>query len=168
MNDSELIGNLSNIYIMLLCSIMKNDIERVKCYLNDNLYNKYKEIIDNHIDKNETEMYDELNVHKIDIISRNIVDNKEVITVRLESRYMNYIMDNETKKVTSGVNTHRIEKTNILVFEKDNNTNNNKVVHKCPNCGANLDINYNGVCSYCNKSINLKEDYVLTKLDTIN
>lgn len=168
MNNDELIGKLSNIYIMLLYSIMTNDIERVKHFLSNDLYNKYKAIIENHINNNETEMYDELNVHKIDIISKEIIDNKEIITVRLESRYMNYIMDNETKKIKSGVNTHRIEKTNILVFEKNNNVSDNKAVHHCPNCGANLDINYNGVCSYCNKSVDLNDNYVLTKLDILN
>ena len=80
---------------------------------------------------------------------------------------MNYIMDNNTKKIKSGINTHRIEKTNILVFEKNLNTNDNKNVHKCPNCGANIDINYNGVCSYCKKSVDLKSDYILIKLDTL-
>ncbi len=168
MNNDELISKLSNIYIMLLYSIMTNDINRVKHYLSEEIFYKYKNIVDNHISNNETEMFDELNVYKINIIKRDILDNKEIITVRLESRYMNYIIDNETKKIKSGVNTHRIEKTNILVFEKNNNISDNKAVHHCSNCGANLDINYNGVCSYCNKSVDLNDDYVLTILDIIN
>ena len=84
MNDNELIGKFSNIYIMLLYSIMTNDIERVRHFLSNDLYNKYKTIINNHINNDETEMFDELNVHKIDIISKEIIDNKEIITVRLE------------------------------------------------------------------------------------
>ena len=167
MNDNELIGKFSNIYIMLLYSIMTNDIERVKHFLSNDLYNKYKTIIDNHINNEETEMFDELNVYKINIEKKEIIDNKEIITVKLISRYMNYIMDNNTKKIKSGINTHRIEKTNILVFEKNINTNDNKNVHKCPNCGANLDINYNGVCSYCKQSVDLKDNFILTKLDTL-
>ena len=43
--DNELISKFSNIYIMLLYSIMTNDISRVKHYLSDNLYHKYKYII---------------------------------------------------------------------------------------------------------------------------
>ncbi len=166
MNQSELISKFSNIYIMLLYSIMTNDIERVKHYLSNDLYNKYKSIVDSHIKNAETQMYDELNVYKINILSHDVIDNKEIVTVKLISRYMDYIMDNKTKKIKSGVNTHRIEKTNTLVFEKNKDSYDDKIIHTCPNCGANLDIHFNGVCSYCKKSINLKkEDYILIELN---
>ncbi|MBQ8892439.1 MAG: TIM44-like domain-containing protein [Bacilli bacterium] len=165
MSDNELISKFSNIYIMLLYSIMTNDIDRVKHFLSNELYLKYKSIVENHIKNHETQMYDELNVYKINIESIEVIDNKEVVTVRLISRYMDYIMDNETKKIKSGVNTHRIEKTNILTFEKNVGEVNKKVIHTCPNCGANLDINYNGICSYCNQSVDLKEDYILVDIN---
>ena len=166
MSESELISKFSNIYIMLLYSIMTNDIERVKHYLSNDLYNKYKTIVNDHINNDETQMYDELNVYKINIISKEYIDNKEIITVRLISRYMDYIIDNKTKNIKSGINTYRIEKTNTLVFEKNKDTIDNKIIHTCPNCGANLDIHYNGVCSYCKQSINLlNEDYILISLN---
>ena len=168
MNDSELISKFSNIYIMLLYSVMTNDIKRVKHFISDELYNKYKNIVDNHINNNETQMYDELNVYKINIESKEIVSNREIIKVKLISRYMDYIVDNKTKKIKAGVNTCRIEKTNYLVFERNINGLNNDLVYTCPNCGANLDINYNGICSYCKQNINLKdEDYILTSIEII-
>lgn len=165
MNNDELISKLSNIYIMLLYSIMTNNIDRVKHYLSNDLYNKYKRIIDNHIKNDETQMYDELNVYRINIEDRKIIENKEIVTVKLVSRYMDYVIDNKTKKIKTGVNTHRIEKTNYLVFEKNANDNNKKLIHTCPNCGANLDVNYNGICSYCKQSVNLGEDdYILVDI----
>ena len=168
MNNDELISKFSNIYIMLLYSIMTNDIERVKHFLSNDLYNKYKIIVDNHIKNNETQMYDELNVYKINIENTQIHDNKEIINVKLISRYMDYIIDNQTKKIKNGINTHRIEKTNYLVFEKVINNNDKKIIHTCPNCGANLDINYNGICSYCKQSIKLnEEDYILVSLEVL-
>ncbi len=166
--DNELISKFSNIYIMLLYSIMTNDISRVKHYLSDNLYHKYKYIIDNHITNNETQMYDELNVYKINIENRNIINNKEIVKVKLISRYMDYIIDNETKKIKNGVNTHRIEKTNYLIFEKNLNLQDNKIVHTCPNCGANMDVNFSGICQYCNQIIDMKnEDYILMDINVL-
>ena len=165
MSNDELISKFSNIYIMLLYAIMTNDIKRVKHFLSDDLYNKYKNIVDSHIQNNETQMYDELNVYKINIENVERTNDKEIFTVKLISRYMDYIIDNKTKKFKSGVNTHRIEKTHILIFEKNNVNNTLKTIHKCPNCGANLDINYNGVCSYCKKSVDLsEEDYILVDI----
>ena len=166
MEEKELIGKFSNIYIMLLYSIMTNDIERVRHFLSTELYEKYKGIIDNHIKNNEIQMYDELNVYKIDIIENSVVDDKIIYKVKLISRYMDYIMDNTTKKLKSGINTHRVEKTNILTFIKTNKEV-NKVIHTCPNCGANLDINYTGVCPFCKKSVDLtNEDYILVDIQT--
>ena len=41
-----------------------------------------------------------------------------------------------------------------------------KVVRKCPTCGANIDVNANGQCSYCHTIFNLeKYDWVITKMD---
>lgn len=166
MHDKELLSKFSNIYIMFLYSIMTNDMERVKHYLSEELYKKYKNIVENHIKNNETQMYDELNVYQIDIESKEVVDDKEVITVVLVSRYMDYIIDNETNNIKSGINTHRVTKTNYLTFEKPINVINTKVIHVCHNCGFSLDINFNGVCRYCKKSADIKnEDYILTDIN---
>ena len=169
MNESELISKFSNIYIMLLYSIMTNDIDRVKHYLNEDVYNKYKNIVENNIKNKENQMYDELNVYKINIINKEIVENKEIITVELISRYMDYIVDSKTKQYKRGINNHRIEKKNILTFEKSKDVFDNKIVHTCPNCGANLDIHFTGICPYCKQSINLtNEDYILTNIEVLN
>ena len=166
MDNSELIGKFSNIYIMLLYSIMTLDIERVKCYLSNELYIKYKNIIDNYKSNNKIEYFDELNVYKIEIIDKNIINNKEIVKVKLISRYINYIIDKNTNKIIKGQNKHRIENNNYLIFEKILDNSNIKIIHTCPNCGANLDINYSGVCNYCNQSMNLNNDYVLTDIQT--
>ena len=166
--NNDLTGKFSNIYIMLLYAIMTNDIERVKHFLSDEMYLKYKNIIDEHIRNNETEMFDELNVYRIDIESSENKDNFEYVTVRLISRYMDYFIDNDTKKKKRGIDSYRIEKTNILVFKKSVSFNYEKNIHTCENCGANLDINFSGVCPYCNQSTDLKyKEYILIDLKTL-
>lgn len=165
---SELISKFSNVYIMLLYSIMTEDMERVKHFLTDELYNKYKGIVDNNIKNNEIQMYDELNVAKINIISEKIIDNKEVVTVKLISKYMDYIVDKQTGGYKRGNNTSRVENTNILVFEKKLDVKDKNNIFKCPNCGASLDINFMGKCPYCKMVVNLTNyDYILTSI-TIN
>ena len=41
-NDAELKSKFSNIFIMLLLGIQTNNLDDVKHYLSDDLYNKYK------------------------------------------------------------------------------------------------------------------------------
>ena len=168
MDKSELISKFSNIYIMLLYSIMSNDITRVKHFLSDDLYNKYEKIVKDNIENDEQQMYDELNVYEINILKIEEVDSKEIVTVKLVSRYMDYVIDKKTGKLKRGINTQRIEKTNILVFEKSIKLSESKIIYTCPNCSANIDVNFNGVCSYCGKSIEFKgSDYILTSLEIV-
>ena len=166
--EEKLLGKFSNIYIMLLYAFMTNDLEKARHYLSDDMYLKYKSKIDEYIKNNETRMFDEANVANISIESKEIVDNFEIVKVKLISRYMDYVIDSNTKKYKYGVNDHRIEKTNILTFKKNKNYNLDKKIYTCLNCGANIDINFNGVCPYCGKSTDLKyKDYILVDLKEV-
>ncbi len=162
----ELTSKFSNIYIMLLYAIMANDINRVKHFLSPELAEYYQEIINNNIKNKEIRMYDELNVKEISILERNDYESYEEVKVRLISRYMDYVIDADTKKYKRGINDRRIEKENILVFKKEK-TALGKEMYTCPNCGANLDVNFVGTCPYCREVISMEEhDYILVSLET--
>ena len=164
--EEELISKFSNIYIMLLYAIMSNDINKVKHFLSPDLIKYYENIINNNIKNKEIEMFDELNVKEIEILEQKELDNYIEVKVRLISRYMDYIIDSETKKYKRGINNHRIEKENILIFQKENNAL-EKEMYTCPKCGANLDVNFRGTCPYCNSVVSMNEhDYLLVSIET--
>ncbi len=164
--ESELISKFSNIYIMLLYAIISNDINRVKHFLSDEMYEKYKSIIENNLQNKEIQMYDELNVKEIEIIDRVETTDYLEIKVKLISRYMDYVIDAETKKYKRGINDHRLEKVNYLTFKKSLKAS-SKELFTCPNCGANLDVNFTGTCPYCKSVVSMENnDYILTSLET--
>ena len=116
---------------------------------------------------NERQMYDELNVKSTDIINIDITDEKYIITVRIISRYMDYVVDKKTGKFKRGNNTSRKELENILVFEKLRSANVQGVVRFCPNCGHPMDVNKSGYCEFCHSTYNQENyDYVLTSITT--
>ena len=163
--NSELITKFNNIFIMLHYSIMTNDIERVKHFLSPEMYEKFKKNVENNVRNNEIQMFDELNVKSTEILENNDLGDRYQVVVRLVSRYMDYFVDLETGKYKRGINDRRIEKTNILTFEKVKNSISNSSVVTCLNCAANLDINSTGICSYCGQSIDLSEvDYRLVSI----
>jgi predicted RNA-binding Zn-ribbon protein involved in translation (DUF1610 family) len=42
-----------------------------------------------------------------------------------------------------------------------------KKVIKCPNCGANMDINHSGKCDYCGQTYNQEDyDWVLKSMES--
>lgn len=162
-NVSLFHSKVSNIFVLMMNSIMFQDMTRVYASLNDNMRNKIMNKINELKIAQLTQLYDELNVKSVSISSVDILEDRYVIKVLLVSRYLDYRIDSITKKYHDGNNQSRIEKYNYLTFElKRNHKKLGNAAH-CPNCGANIDFNYTGLCTYCNSQINKAEyDWILT------
>ena len=165
-NETMFKTKVDNIFVKLYTSIMKQDLSDVAHFISDNLQNKLENKINNLKNQNKRQMYDEINVKNTSIISRNIENDKEVIEVELISRYMDYIIDRNNGDTIEGDDTRRIEKRNILRFEKKLNTKEIGLVRKCPGCGASISVNTSGKCEYCDSIFNGEDyDYVLVSID---
>ncbi len=160
-------GKFSNIFIKILVGIMSSDLSKVKHFLSDDLYNKIQNDINTNIKNNEIHCFDEPNVKEINI-TNHIQDNEyDIVTVQLISRYMDYFIDKDSLKYIRGVNTHRIEKEHTLVFKRLLNAHKDSVV-RCPGCGASLDVNNTGVCSFCGETYSaITYDYVLFEVSNL-
>ena len=166
-NEAMFKTKVDNIFVKLFTSIMKGDLSDVDHYISDEVKNKYMTYINELKSRNERQMYDELNVKDTKILSRKELEDKEVIEVEIISRYMDYIIDIDSGETIKGDDTRRIEKRNILVFEKKNDTKDIKLVRKCPGCGASISVNTSGKCDYCGTIYNLEDyDYILTDIQT--
>ncbi len=167
-NDVELKSKFSNIFIMLLTGLMENDMTGVSHYLSDELFNKYQEKCRKYKDNKELQCYDELNVGDIHIIDRYDDVDYNYIEVDILSRYMDYVIDSETLKYKRGINDHRVSINHHLLFRKKKSSSMRGELVKCPNCGASLDINYNGKCTYCGTVTSVEKfDYVLISIDNL-
>ena len=165
-NEAMFKTKVDNIFVKLYTCIMKQDLSDVAHFIGDTIQNELEGKINNLQEHNKRQMYDELNVKDTRIISRNISGNKEVIEVELISRYMDYIIDIDTGDLISGDDTRRIEKRNILRFEKKLNTKEIGLVRKCPGCGASISVNTSGKCEYCDTIYNEEDyDYILVSID---
>ena len=78
---------------------------------------------------------------------------------------MDYIIDKKTLKYISGINNRRVEKENILIFEKLKNVKNESYSRKCPGCGANIDASSTGKCNFCGSTYDtINYDWILTEI----
>ncbi|MDO4963755.1 MAG: TIM44-like domain-containing protein [bacterium] len=160
-------SKVDNIFVMLHMALMTDNMKRVDHFINDDVYNIYNNRLIELNNNNERQMFDELNVKSTDIENVEIKDDKYVITVNLVSRYMNYIVDKNTGDYKRGNNTSRVERQNILTFEKKRNAKIQQVVRFCPNCGHPLDVNKSGYCEFCHSIYNQEDyDWVLTDIKT--
>lgn len=144
----------------------EGDLTDVRHFISEELYNNYINKINELISHNKRQMYDEINVKNTMIINRKILEDKEIIDVEIVSRYMDYIIDINTGDLISGDDTRRIERRNILRFEKKLNTKDFGIVRKCPGCGASINVNNTGKCEYCDTIFNLDDyDYILVSIN---
>ena len=166
-NESMFKTKVDNIFVKLFTAIMKGDLTDVDHFISDNVKDKYQAYINELQSKNQRQMYDELNVKNTKIINRESNIEKEIIQVEIISRYMDYIINSDTGDTVSGDDTKRVEKTNILTFEKKKSTKDIKLVRKCPGCGASISVNTSGKCEYCGTIFNQEDyDYILTDITT--
>lgn len=165
--ESSFKTKVDNIFVMLHMSLMTDNMKRVAHFINDQVYNEFNDRLQTLNSNNERQMFDELNVKSTDIINVEITDEKYIITVRIVSRYMDYIVDKTTNKYKRGNNYSREEKENILVFEKKRSAKIQGIVRFCPNCGHPMDVNKSGYCEFCHSTYNQESyDYVLTSIKT--
>lgn len=167
-NETMFKTKVDNIFVKIYTCIMKQDLSDVEHFISNELKKELDSKINNLKSQNKRQIYDELNVKNTNILSRNIENDKEVIKVEIISRYMDYIIDKDTGNTISGDDTRRIEKRNILTFEKKLITKEIGLVRKCPGCGASISVNTSGKCEYCDSIFNWEDyDYVLVEL-TVN
>jgi rubrerythrin len=168
-NEGMFITKVNNIFVLLYTSIMMGNLDKVRHFLSSGLEEKYDTMLKEYAKSNVAQMYDELNVKSTEIKKINILDDKIEISVDLVSRYMDYIIDRETSKFISGVNDHRVEKMNHLIFIKKIGASYNEIAQSCPGCGANINVNANGKCPYCGTIFNAEDyEWILTSIETID
>ena len=165
--ESKFKTYVDNVFIKLHMAVVTKNLEDIRHFVSEEVYNKYQKIVENLNQRHLIQMYDEINVAQTDILNYKVTDTYMIIEVNLISRYLDYLMD-EDGNFISGDTDVRSEKNNHLVFTKKINYKETKTVRKCPGCGASIDVNASGKCDYCGTIYNLEEkDWVLTSIEIV-
>lgn len=165
-SESKFKTYVDNVFIQLHMAVVTKELENVKHFLSEDVYNKYKQKIDDLTSKHQIQMYDEINVAQTEILSYEVTNTDMIIKVFILSRYLDYLMDEDANYI-SGDTDVRSERANYLTFIKKINHQKTGTVKKCPGCGASIDVNASGKCAYCGTIYNLDETgWVLTSIET--
>lgn len=168
-NEASFKSYADNVFVKLKTAVMLDELDIIKHFLSDNVYKEYKTQIDNLKSKNITQIYDELNVKTSTITEVEITNEEFKVVLSLTARYLDYQIDSTTGNFISGNNQTQTEKKYRLVFTKKRTFLQQKIVRKCPGCGASLSINTSGKCQYCDTIYNLdKYDYILKSISCFN
>ena len=165
-SESKFKSKVENEFIQIMLSMVSRKTLPVRHFVNEEVYAKIINKIKSDVDNGRIQIYDELNVAGVDLTNIEELEDKFKIDVTVHSKALNYYLSLATRRFLSGNNTSRTDRDYHLVFEKKKDNKELGAARRCPGCGANLDINKTGVCSYCGTIIPLENyDWVITKMD---
>lgn len=165
-SEAKFKAKVDNVYIQLYTAVMKQDLQKVKHFLSDKVYEKYDKRIKELQSENQIQIYDELNVSGTEILGIEEFEDRFEIRVKLLTKYLDYRIAKDTRKFISGNRDVRTEKYVNLTFSKIKNAKKLGSARKCTGCGANMDLNKTGVCEYCGSVYILRDyDWVLEEIN---
>lgn len=167
-NVSMFITRVNNIFTKLFNGIMLQDLDDVRHFISNDVYNYALNIINKNIEINLRRMYDELNIANTSIKSINDIDDYYEIEVIITTKYLKYYIKLDSGDYVKGDRNNRVVEHYKLIFRKKKSAKVQKSVRFCTNCGHSLDINNSGKCEYCNTYYDTaKYDYVLEVLEEV-
>lgn len=157
-NKEEIIAWSKDLFVRLQQSWSKRDWSEIRVFETNALFEQHKNQLQGYIDNNTINVMDRICVNYANLYDYKISGDKELLTIKLNSRMQDYIIDATTKKVIKGNPNIEITNSYLLTFERKlgvktkpgasavNTTN-------CPNCGAPTQITSAGKCEYCGSII---------------
>lgn len=165
-SESKFKSKVENTFVQIKLSMVTGRTEKIRHFVNDETYGKIIQKVNTDIQNNRIQMYDELNVADIQIVNIRELEDYFEINVRVHSKALEYYINRETKKFINGDTNDRTERYVNMTYRKRKDAKIFKVSRKCPNCGANIDVNASGFCVYCRSTFDLeKYDWIITYMD---
>lgn len=134
----------------------------------DGIWQQHKVQIEQYISEHKRNVLEDLAVGDLQIISAHSDQTYDTITVRIFAACADYDVDDEKGKVIRG-NKSVGQWQEDWTFQRSSQATTKPgagtLNSKCPNCGAPLNVDLQGVCGYCHQPImGGKYDWVLARI----
>lgn len=166
-NKQEFLDSGYKIYCDVQNAWMDFKLDDVKDVITDELYNMYESQL------TTLEVKGEQNVMKDFVLNRSFLKgvDKQNETITISTIYIiefyDYIIEQSTGKVVRGTDKQKMRVKYEMKFRQT--LDESKKVTKCPNCGADIEMNTTGVCDYCHsKLVTENTKWVLTEKQTLD
>ena len=171
-SETEFSEKLSNLYVRLQNSWQKKDLEDLRPYLSDAFYSQSDIQLDRYRRNRQTNIIEKIAVLGVSISGWKQENGRDIIIAVVNSRIVDYVIDDESGEVVSGnpnaekfmTYEWRLERTTGVTTAGSTGT----TVQVCPQCGAAVNINHSSVCEYCGSVLTTDRfDWVLTSIKGI-
>jgi hypothetical protein len=137
----------------------------------DGIWQQHRMQIQGYVDEHKRNMLSDLAVGDLSINAAHSDETFDTITVRVLAACADYDVDDQSGKVVRG--DKRVEQwQEDWTFQRSSSATTKPeggtLSSKCPNCGAPLDVDLQGVCKYCHAPVmSGKYDWVLARISQV-
>ena len=160
-DEKEFLQTGYQMFVDLENAWMNFELDKVHNIITDEMFNMYEAQLSNFEIKGEQNIMNGFNLKDCAITNYiNQNDNLEVET-KYVIEFYDYIIDKASGRVLRGSKSSKLRMYYNFTFIMKNTE---QKIDKCPNCGAPVEVNASGVCSYCNsKIVGENTSWVLSK-----
>lgn len=170
-NKDEFLSWTRDLFIKLQYAWSDRDWSVIRCFETNELFEQHSSQLERYKVNKQINKLERVSVNWARLYTYSQSADKEILTVALNSKMIDYIVDEESGKVLKGdpnlnkVNTYKltfIRKKGVKTKAGETTLN----TTNCPNCGAPTEITSAGKCTYCGSIITTGEyNWVLSNLE---
>ena len=149
------------IFVRIEEAWMNFDLEKVRDCITDEMFNMYESQLTSMEMNGEQNIMKDFKLINSAVTQARKQNNMLQVKTRYTVEFYDYIINRSTKAIVRGNSNRKMRMVYEFTFIKDIE---NKKLDKCPNCGAEININSAGICKYCNsKLVDDSKDWVMSK-----
>jgi len=170
-DENAFIADVERAFFLVQQAWSERKPELSRRVMADGIWQQHRVQIEQYEAQHRRNMLDSLAVGNAVVVAAHSDQTYDTLTVRIRAASADYDVDDQSGKVVRG-NRNVEEWTEDWVFQRSSDAvtkpGNGTLSAHCPNCGAPLDVDLAGVCSYCHAAImSGKYDWVLTRIDQV-
>lgn len=169
-NKEEFVAWAKDLFITLQNAWMTRELETIRTFQTPELFEQSRRQVQGYIDRKQINVIERPYVNSARLLSFEQNGDKDILAVELNTRMIDYIIDENTKAVLKGDKSRNIYSTYKYTFIRKTGVKTKpgmKTVNttNCPNCGAPTQITSSGKCEYCGSVITTGEyNWVLSSI----
>lgn len=158
---ADLREKLSNVYVQMQNGCTARNIEAIRPYFTDALYQQFDRQIKGLIANKRINHVDRISVLDVNLRGFFQEGGEDHLVAELKTRITDYTVEEATGKVVSGSKTAEKFMTYEWDLSRPTGTLTEKTgettLRHCPNCGAPLSVNESAKCPYCDAVITFRD-----------
>ncbi|NLE13087.1 MAG: TIM44-like domain-containing protein [Clostridiales bacterium] len=172
-SEQAFIEKLANLYVQMQYCWTAKDIEQLRPYFSDSIFNQMASQLDMMKKSRRTNYVERIAVMSVNISGWRSDETDDVMVARLKTRITDYTLDDTNGNLISGSRTAEkfMDYEWILKRTRGKTTqalDGTQALH-CPSCGAPLDVNHSAKCEYCGTVITTDDyDWVINSMKAIS